>query len=135
MNAIHHIELSVKDTGRSGDFYERILTPLGFRRSGRFFTKDDFMLILAGTGRQGTSTKKLNLNHLAFNVSSKEEVDRFYQDTLLGIPGIKIQDSPVNCPEYKYKVWYATYFFDLDGNKLEVVFTDPDNSERYRPKR
>ncbi len=40
---------------------------------------------------------------------------------LLELPDAVVEDPPVDCPEYR-DGYYATYFLDPDGIKLEVVF-------------
>jgi predicted lactoylglutathione lyase len=50
----------------------------------------------------------------------------------LKINGFRIKSPPKYYPELKYKIYYATYFDDHDGNYLEVVYTDSINSKRYK---
>ena len=65
--------------------------------------------------------KNVGVNHLAFGVSKKEDVDKFYQEFL--IPhGIKpLYNTPKRFPEYTEQ-YYAIFFEDPDRIKLEVVF-------------
>ena len=62
------------------------------------------------------------LHHLAFAVDSRQEVDRFYNEVLLKLDGVEIEEPPVECPEYG-PGYYATFFYDPDGIKLEVAYT------------
>ena len=48
---------------------------------------------------------------------SRGHVDAFYQEVELP----DAEDPPVDCPEYR-DGYYATYFLDPDGIKMEVVF-------------
>ena len=133
MLPIHHLELAVTDVERAVAFYTPVLTWLGFRRSGRAaFVKDDFLLLLTpGADAQRPARGGPGLHHLAFAVSSRAKVDRFYDEVLRRLPNARIEDPPVDCPEYRYAEYYATFFFDPDGTKLEVVYTSPGNDERF----
>ena len=62
------------------------------------------------------------LHHLAFSVPSRAHVDAFYQEVLLNLQDVKIENPPTDCPEYR-PGYYATFFFDPDGIKLEVTFS------------
>lgn len=133
MSVIHHIELMVSDRETVKTFYKTVLIGLGFKQaSERMFVKDDFLLLLpepdvAGKYQHGA----LGLHHLAFSVDSKAEVDRFYNEVLLKLDGVQIEDPPVDCPEYGYEEYYATFFYDPDGIKWEVVYTRPGNVGRF----
>jgi len=74
-----------------------------------------------GCKANGYHRKNIGVNHLAFGVSKKEDVDKFYQNFL--IPnGIKpLYNSPKQFPEYTEK-YYAVFFEDPDRIKLEIVF-------------
>jgi catechol 2,3-dioxygenase-like lactoylglutathione lyase family enzyme len=60
------------------------------------------------------------LHHLAWQALSREDVDRLHQ-LLLKI-GAKILDAPADYPQYS-EGYYAVFFADPDGLKLEYVFT------------
>ena len=47
---------------------------------------------------------------------------QFYNAVLLKMNAVEIEDPPVDCPEYM-KGFYATFFYDPDGVKLEVTYT------------
>jgi catechol 2,3-dioxygenase-like lactoylglutathione lyase family enzyme len=62
------------------------------------------------------------LHHFAWNADSRGEVDRFYG--LLLERGVEILDPPA---EYGYEPgYYAVFFSDPDGLKLELVHV-PDH--------
>ena len=87
------------------------------------FAKEDFVLLLS----EAASTSKHNrnsvgLHHLAFAVPTRADVDAFYQEVLLKLPDVLVEDPPIDCPEYR-PGYYATFFFDPDGIKLEVTFS------------
>ena len=134
MMPLHHLRISVSDLSRSKTFYEPLLLWLGFHeldphlasdgRVDRYrFAKESFILLLS----EASSTLEHNrnsvgLHHLAFAVPSRSHVDAFYQEVLLKMQDVMIENPPTDCPEYR-PGYYATFFFDPDGIKLEVTFT------------
>ncbi len=42
--------------------------------------------------------------------------------TISHLEDVDVEDPPVDCPEYR-EGYYATFFFDPDGIKLEVTYT------------
>jgi catechol 2,3-dioxygenase-like lactoylglutathione lyase family enzyme len=65
--------------------------------------------------------KATGLNHLAFKVSSKKEVDDFHNDFLKKWKIPTLYDTPKKFPEYNDE-YYAVFFEDPDRVKLEVVY-------------
>lgn len=63
------------------------------------------------------------MHHLAFYASSRSMVDAVY-DQLTKI-NATIVDPPVDCGEYS-EGYYAVFFADPDGIRLEVSFTPND---------
>ena len=62
------------------------------------------------------------LHHVAWGVDSGEEVDRIYE--VLQRIGAKVLDPPANYPQYNNSGgYYAAFFADPDGLKLECVYT------------
>ena len=131
--SLSHVDLTVADLTRSVDFYDRVLGRLGYRRmdgvgagapcwavadaSDGFFT-----LALKPARPQSTAARHdryaPGLHHLAFHADSRADVDAFH-DFLLEI-GATVLDAPA---EYGYTPgYYAVFFADPDGIKLEVVF-------------
>lgn len=74
--------------------------------------------------------KETGLNHLAFAVSSKEEVDQFVSEFLKVRNITTLYGSPKAFPQYT-KGYYAVYFEDPDRIKIEVVY-DPRLSEKFK---
>jgi catechol-2,3-dioxygenase len=65
--------------------------------------------------------KEVGLNHIAFRVGSKNDVDDFVRQFLKRRKIKSLYDSPRLFPEYR-KGYYAVYFEDPDRLKLEVVY-------------
>lgn len=126
-----HLDLTVTDPARSAPFYERVLGRLGYRRlSGAGATPcwglaDEqggvFNLALKPTRGEGAARPHdryaPGLHHLAFHVDGRAEVDAFHG--FLREIGATVLDPPA---EYDYTPgYYAVFFADPDGLKLEVV--------------
>jgi len=125
---LEHISLNVSDSEKSFPFYRDFFAYLGYKI---IVDKED---CLAARG-EGTDfwlsptdekyipdsfhRKRTGLNHLAFSVSSKEEVDHFCNEFLKsrGIP--MLYGSPKFFPEYTPD-YYAVFFEDPDRIKLEI---------------
>jgi glyoxylase I family protein len=134
---VHHVDLTVRDPDRSFPLYHAVLTALGYqleRKSERGFGWELEMpsgshsidLVRArGDGAERRHDRySSGLHHLAWKVESREEVDRMYQRLLSA--GAAILDPPAEYPQYnKGRGYYAVFFADADGLKLECVYTPP----------
>jgi catechol 2,3-dioxygenase-like lactoylglutathione lyase family enzyme len=131
---IDHLVLSVGNFARSKDFYRKLLGFLGFRlkyeyadMAGWSNGKTLFWIAAADAqGRKGKYRKgDIGFHHYAFELSSREDVDalgRFLEDnemTVLDPPG-----------EYYGRNYYAVYFADPDGMKLEGMIWAPPKKKR-----
>lgn len=128
--ALHHVDLTVTDLETSVDFYHRVLTELGFERipvdpgdapCWEIRDKPVFGIALH-RARSATRHDRFvaGLHHLAFRAGSRAEVDRFFR--FLTDRRIEVLDAPA---EYDYTPgYYAVFFADPDGLKLELVY-DP----------
>jgi glyoxylase I family protein len=124
--AIHHLDLSVRNAADSTAFYDRILPLIGFRRDadvpeGLIWVGAHVEIGLQ-TARSDTPHDRYSsgLHHLAFTAPSRASVDLFHRK-LLGL-GVDVLDAPAEYPEYG-PGYYAVFFADPDGMKLEYVFT------------
>lgn len=137
--AIHHLDLNVSDLERSARFYDSVLTQIGFRRidlsapgDPRGFdwaapsNTDRPMTIGIYAAKNPGQTHDRHapgLHHLALSANSRDDVDRLYRK-LLEIHA-DILDAPREYPKYE-PGYYAVFFLDPDGLKLEYVFTPAD---------
>ena len=126
---IHHLDLTVGDIARSTAFSDAVLLLVGFVREpdcpeGPLWRGAALELGLqaasAGGIAVGHDRWTPGLHHLAFGVDSAAAVDRVYE-SLLAL-GVTILDPPAIYPEYG-RDYYATFFADPDGLKLEVAHT------------
>lgn len=130
--AVHHVDLTVKDPTASRAFYEAVLGFMGYVLKddhSRGFdmdlrTEDGFCSI--GIMRaQGPNAARAHdryspgLHHIAWTARSREDVDALY-GVLLKI-GATVLDPPAEYPRYGAG-YYAVFFADPDGLKLEYVF-------------
>lgn len=118
-----HIDLRVRDRERAVAFYDPIMRCFGFELEERKPGDEWPTWRRPGDDRNGEffgfevdPNHKPNENRLAFRCTSKEEVDRVTAVALEA--GALDMDGPiVYTPRY-----YASFFDDPDGNKLEVCF-------------
>ena len=135
---IDHIVLSVGDLARSKDYYGRVLGFLGFKLkydmggfAGWSNGKTLFWTAQAdGAGRKRQHRKgDIGFHHYAFELSSRKDVDAL--GAFLVKHGMTIIDPP---GEYYDSSYYAVYFTDPDGMKLEGMVYKPRPKPRRKPR-
>jgi len=126
---IDHVDLVVSDLDRSLKLYRALLEPLGYVRATEIVgERGERVVYLGGTGvvalslreaqTPGTHNRyRVGVHHLAFQARAREIVDerlRWAREQ-----GLQIENDP---REYEYVPgYYAGFFYDPDGLKLEVV--------------
>jgi len=129
-SGVHHVDLVVSSIERSLPFYRELLSPLGYHRVGEVEgERGETIWYLSGPGtsiglREAQSEREqafdryeVGLHHLAFEASSRAAVDE--RSAWLRTHGVEIESGP---EEYGYSPgYYAVFFFDPDGIKLEIV--------------
>ena len=127
---LNHLQIYVSDRGASFPFYRYLLTYLWYRvvdddgnhLGMRNETIDIWLKETPGEHRvSGYSRRNTGVNHIAFGVCKKQDVDLFCQEFLIPRSIKSLYDSPRHFPKYT-ETYYAVYFEDPDGIKLEVVF-------------
>ena len=129
VGAIHHVDLTVASLERSTTFYGALLPLLGFRRKADkttpIWVSDRAEIALIAARTLSTHDRySPGLHHLAFAASSREAVDAFH-DRLKEL-NVTILDAPAEYPQYATP-YYAVFFADPDGLKLELVFAPLDS--------
>lgn len=131
---VNHIDLTVKDTAVSRPFYEAVLGFLGYKltvmRDGYcdFDLKGQRFCSIGLRSQSGANAGRdhdrytIGLHHLAFDAESREDVDALH--ALLIRIGAHVLDAPADYPQYGAG-YYALFFADPDGLKLEYVFFKP----------
>jgi glyoxylase I family protein len=134
---VHHVVLTVCDPEQCFPLYDSVLTALGYRleqKDDRGFgwyletPSGSHSIHVARASEVGAKRRhdrySPGLHHLAWKVDSRAEVDRMHE-RLLSV-GATILDPPAEYPQYnKGRGYYAVFFADPDGLKLECVHTPP----------
>jgi len=134
---IDHIQLTVKDIAKAEAFYDKLMPILGFdlslKSKGKVaaheFEVVEYVhpLLTIGInsprkeflGEEVHRRKPGALHHLAFKADSKEAVDAAF--VKIKAIGAIIVNPPQYYPQHGEK-YYALFFKDLDGIKLELVY-------------
>ncbi len=134
---IDHLVLSVGDIARSRDFYNRLLGFLGFRRKYDYadmtgWSNGKTLFWIATADAQGRKRKyrkgDIGFHHYAFELASRDDVDAL--GAFLQENGVTVLDPP---GEYYGRNYYAVYFADPDGMKLEGMIWAPPRPRRKPP--
>jgi catechol 2,3-dioxygenase-like lactoylglutathione lyase family enzyme len=133
---IHHVDLAVADVERSITFYLDLLGPLGWAESNRYSTyrgteevvylQDSASGSMLGIRPADGGVHRyyeVGIEHLAFRVGRREEVEGAYARCLSG-------DAKIHFPpeeDRDEEGYYAFFVFDPDGIRVEV-FCWPDDT-------
>ena len=119
--------MNVKDLARSREFYAWLMPQLGYgsrwdygEGSGWLSPAGSFWIKPADPrfAADGFHKDRVGLCEIAFAAASREQVDALGH-ALLG-RGVPVLDPPREYPEY-VPGYYAVFFADPDGLKLELV--------------
>jgi catechol 2,3-dioxygenase-like lactoylglutathione lyase family enzyme len=117
---IDHLVIRVSDYERSKAFYSSLFEFMGFELSDDYGTmigwtngKTRFWITPAEPGGRKYHAGDVGFHHYAFQLRSRKDVDAL--GAFLQQQGARIVDPPA---EY-YEDYYAVFFLDPDGLKLE----------------
>ena len=124
---IDHVYLAVRDLARSEAWYDRVMAVLGYRKVRSEIAGDPhahyynrqfgFSLRPARAGTADHDPYAPGLHHLCFRVVDERAVDRAAAELrAIGVEATEPQIYPQYSPDY-----YATFFTDPDGIRLEVT--------------
>lgn len=139
---VDHLDLVVSDLGKSLAFYRELLAPLGWTRVNRIAGErgeDVFHIggepphrpitISLRAARSDAQSRPydryaVGIHHLAIAAASRGVVDERHR--WLIERGVEIESEP---REYSYTPgYYAVFFYDPDGLKLELVHKPGGNA-------
>jgi catechol 2,3-dioxygenase-like lactoylglutathione lyase family enzyme len=139
---IDHLVLSVGDFGRSKAFYGKLLGFLGFKLKHSYpdmagWSNGKTLFWIAEADAQGRKRRHrkgdIGFHHYAFELSSRRDVDGLYD--VLKQHKINVVDPPADYPDYG-EGYYAVFFTDPDGLKLEgMIFKPPRKKKRTSKKK
>jgi catechol 2,3-dioxygenase-like lactoylglutathione lyase family enzyme len=117
---IGYVTVGTRDLKKAGDFYDKICGELGMAR----FMQNERIITYGGPGKgaafgvalpyDGKPMTVGNGAMAAFVARDKAQVDRIYQLAL------SLGGSCEGPPGQRFDKFYAAYFRDLDGNKLNA---------------
>ncbi len=129
---IDHISIRVSDYKKSKAFYGKLFEFLGFEISDEYpdtigWTNGRTRYwIAAAEGRKKYRIGDVGLHHYAFELRSRRDVDAL--QGFLEANGVRIVDP---AGEY-YDDYYAVFFLDPDGIKLEGMKYGEKSAKRKR---
>jgi catechol 2,3-dioxygenase-like lactoylglutathione lyase family enzyme len=135
---IDHLAIRVGDLTRSKGFYDRILGFMGFEREWEFgevvgWNNGETMFWITQADAEGRRHKHrigdIGYHHYAFELAARAQVDALY--AFLLEHKVEIADAPADYPDYG-EGYYAVYFFDPDGLKLEAMHFVEKEKRRAR---
>ena len=126
---VHHLELVVSSLARSLPLYSELLEPLGYSGTSTIVGEQgEEVVYLGGPGVVAVSLREakvpqpfdryaIGIHHVAFEAPSREVVDERLR--WVRAQGLQIENDP---KEYEYLPgYYAGFFYDPDGIKLEIL--------------
>ncbi len=117
---IGYVTLGTNDLARAGKFYDALLGELGAKR---MLETEQFISWSSGAGSPGLGVIKPfdkqaatpgNGTMVALEVDSQEQVKALFDKA------IELGAKDEGGPGLRWGTFYAAYFRDLDGNKLNV---------------
>ncbi|WP_417316781.1 VOC family protein [Emcibacter sp.] len=126
---IGYVTLGTNNLQDAAAFYDKLLAPIG---AGRIMDNETFIAWATDMDSPGISVTKPNDGNaatvgngvmVALEVSSPGKVDEIYNKAM------ELGGSDEGAPGERMPGFYAGYFRDLDGNKLNAYFIDPTKME------
>ena len=139
MPAIQHVDLCVSDVQRSCAFYLEVLGPVGLVEDvvlKSYRGTEDIVYLRFGDQNLGLRLAdggehayyNVGIEHLAFEVARREQVDEAYERALA--LGAEIHFPPET--DTDIEDYYAFFVFDPDGLRIEVFWAPPAPVEGSR---
>ena len=139
---IHHVDLAVADVERSLSFYLGLLGPLGWVEEVRYptyrgteevvYLKEPATWTRLGLRPADGGAHRyyeVGLEHLAFEVDSRDEVDAAHERCVAD--GAEIHHPPEM--DSDIDGYYAFFVFDPDGMRIEVFAWPEARDPAWKP--
>ena len=121
-----HLDLRVSDLAKARPLYDALLPAMGY--SHLVAGQDSICYYRPGTERQSAffgleldPDHRPNATRVALRASSRAELDRLA--AVARAAGAAAFEPPELCEEYT-PLYYASFFEDADGDKLEICFRE-----------
>lgn len=134
---LDHLYLSVSDMARSEAFYDAVMQRLGFRKGDKpiagephahYFNRSLQLSIRPARGARAHDPYAPGLHHVCLQLATPSDVDEAAAALrALGVEATEPRLYPEYNPDY-----YATFFSDPDGIRLELVCRTPYRDELAR---
>jgi len=124
---VHHVFVNVKDMARAREFYGFLMPRLGYQAGWEYENSQGYLSphgsfwlkpADARFADDGFDKDRVGLCEIAFAANTRAEVDALHR--ALVERGVTILDPPREYPHY-VPGYYAVFFADPDGMKLELV--------------
>lgn len=122
-----HIKLAVSDFAKSDDFYKLLFLKLGYIQmsdkptSAGWVTLEGFgiWIVQAEIDIPSLEHGAPGFHHLCMKAESPQQVDELHAELVEA--GTSVFNPPKSYPQYT-ESYYAVFFADPDGMKLEVAY-------------
>lgn len=140
VKGIDHLVIRVSDFARSKAFYNQVLGFLDFELAEAYpdaagWANGRTLFWIGQADEKGKRHKhrlgNVGFHHYAFKLGKRRDVDDLY--AFLVKIGAKVVDPPADYPAYG-DGYYAVFFLDPDGLKLEGMVFDEKAAKRARAK-
>lgn len=140
VKGIDHLVIRVSDFSRSKAFYNKVLGFLDFELAEEYdgaagWANGNTLFWIGEADKEGKRhphrAGNIGFHHYAFKLGKRGDVDDLH--AFLVTIGAEIVDPPADYPAYG-EGYYAVFFLDPDGLKLEGMVFDPKAAKRARGK-
>jgi catechol 2,3-dioxygenase-like lactoylglutathione lyase family enzyme len=126
---LHHVSVGVRDVARAATFYDPVLKALGYKRVADYSPgaigygeRADVAAFWIGLPHDQGTPSSGNGAHVGFIAKSRAAVNKFHEAALKA--GGSNNGEPGPRPDYG-PVYYGSFVYDLDGNKIEATYNPP----------
>ncbi len=126
---VGHVSVGTNDFDAAKEFYDTIMPTIGakclFNLPGAAAYGRQYPEFWVLAPFDGMPADHGNGNHVAFMVTSEEQVQDFFEAAIDA--GATDDGAPAPRPMYG-EAYYGCFVLDLDGNKIEAMYWDADKA-------